>query len=99
MNLFDFSDVCGIDVVVYHSPGAVSKWIAKFDSRFNEVFFKRDHNDCMASSPAGWGATTEAALLDFLKNIKEYGLVVVSPIKGQSSRPRTIFNLPKELSL
>jgi hypothetical protein len=99
MTLYEFAELCDVEIHVYHSPGAVSKWIANFKDPFHEVFFKESEDDIMARYTTGWGETPQAAMMDLIKNMDSVKYLVAQPGEYAKGSPRRKYKVPKDLKL
>lgn len=97
MKLFEFTDLANVEVHVYHTPNAVSQWIANIKTSFYDVFFKDSNDDIMARGCTGWGETPQDAINDLIHNLKEHKIMVVDPGVHAQGSPRRQYNLPKSL--
>lgn len=46
-----------VQINVYHSPGAVTKWIANLQKPFGDCGFKEAEDSALRASGPGWGDT------------------------------------------
>lgn len=99
MTLFEFANLCNVEIHIYHEPAACSKWICNLRDSFHEVFFKEDSDDVMARSTTGWGETPESAMKDLINNLKSVKIMVVQPGVHAQGSPRRTYNLPKDLTV
>lgn len=93
MDILEYCQALDLELKVYHSPGAVNKWIAVLQKPFYSVAFKDKLDDCTLTSLSGQAETPVMAIKLLCATLRDR-FIVIDPGAGTNSKERQKFKVP-----